>query len=289
MIPDFLNELKKRFTGDLRLDRASRILYSTDASMYQIEPLGVAIPKNQDDLQAVVELAAKYKVPILPRGSGSSLGGQSIGEALILDCSRYLDSILEIDSDSRAATMEPGVVLADLNRATAKFGLMFGPDPASAERATMGGVIGNNATGAHSILYGMSVDHLISADVILGDGSLETWDESGRSKLSQTISNIREKYTDAIKQNFPSSWRNSAGYRINYLLPWSPSVPPQWDVNHYGLSSTVYRPQSAVNMASLLAGSEGTLAVMRRAKVNLVARPKPVSYTHLTLPTSDLV
>ncbi|MBK8615883.1 MAG: FAD-binding oxidoreductase [Anaerolineales bacterium] len=274
MIPDFLNELKKRFTGDLRLDRASRILYSTDASMYQIEPLGVAIPKNQDDLQAVVELAAKYKVPILPRGSGSSLGGQAIGEALILDCSRYLDSIIEIDKDSHTALVEPGVVLADLNRAAAKFGLMFGPDPASAERATMGGVIGNNATGAHSILYGMSVDHLISADVILGDGSLETWDESGRSKLSQTISNIREKYTDVIKQNFPGSWRNSAGYRINYLLPWSPSVPPQWDVNHYGLSSTVYRPQSAVNMASLLAGSEGTLAVMRRAKVNLVARPK---------------
>ena len=101
--PEFLHELKKHFTGDLRLDTASRILYSTDASMYQIEPLGVAIPKTQDDLQSAMELAAKYKVPILPRGAGSSLGGQAIGEALILDCSRYLDSIIEIDSESHTA------------------------------------------------------------------------------------------------------------------------------------------------------------------------------------------
>ena len=175
---DFLHELKKRFTGDLRLDSASKILYSTDASMYQIEPLGVAIPKTQDDLQAAVELAAKYKVPILPRGSGSSLGGQAIGEALILDCSRYLDSIIEINPETHSAIVEPGVILSTLNRQAAKHGLMFGPDPASAERATMGGVIGNNATGAHSILYGMSADHLTEADVILSDGSLAKFDES---------------------------------------------------------------------------------------------------------------
>src|SRR5512147_2912127 len=99
--PDFINELRKHFTGDIRLDAASKILYSTDASMYQIEPLGVAIPKTQDDLQSVVELAAKYKVPVLPRGAGSSLGGQAIGQALILDCSRWLDSIIRIDPTSR--------------------------------------------------------------------------------------------------------------------------------------------------------------------------------------------
>ena len=274
MNPDFLHELKKRFAGDLRFDTASRILYSTDASMYQIEPLGVAIPKTQDDLHSAVEFAAKYKIPILPRGAGSSLGGQAIGEALILDCSRYLDSIIEIDSESHTAIVEPGVVLADLNRAAAKLGLMFGPDPASAERATMGGVIGNNATGAHSILYGMTADHLISADVILGDGSLETWNEYGDSKLTRVAENIRLQYAEKIKEKFPRSWRNSAGYRLNYLLPWTPSVPPQWDLNDYGLSSTVYRQNSKVNLASLLAGSEGTLAVMRRAKINLVSKPK---------------
>lgn len=272
--PDFISELRKHFTGDIRLDAASRILYSTDASMYQIEPLGVALPKTQDDLHTAVELAAKYKVPILPRGSGSSLGGQAIGHALILDCSRWLDSILEIDPESRTATVEPGVVLADLNTAAAKFGLTFGPDPASTERATMGGVIGNNATGAHSILYGMSADHVLSADVILGDGTLETWDAGVRSKLAPVVREVQQNYAEAIKQNSPKTWRNSSGYRLNYLLPWSPSIPSQWDADDYGMTSSVYRPRSTVNLAPLLAGSEGTLAVMRRATVNLVPKPK---------------
>src|SRR4030095_11786106 len=122
--PDFINELSKHFTGDLRLDLASRILYSTDASIYQIEPEGVAIPKTQDDLQSAIELAAKYKVPILPRGAGTSLAGQAIGESLILDCSRWLDKIIEIDPESQTATVEPGVVLSALNLASAKYGLM---------------------------------------------------------------------------------------------------------------------------------------------------------------------
>ena len=267
---DFVHELRKHFTGDIRLDTASKILYSTDASIYQIEPLGVAIPKTQDDLQSAVEFAAKYKVPILPRGAGSSLGGQAIGAALILDCSRWLDAIIDIDPESQTATVEPGVVLSTLNSASARYGLTFGPDPASAERATMGGVIGNNATGAHSILYGMSADHLISADIILGDGTLETWDANIKSKLAPTIQNIRENYSDAIKQNYPKTWRNSAGYRLNYLLPWSPSMPPRWVGENYPAN---LKPDTS-NLASLLAGSEGTLAVMRRATVNLVRKPK---------------
>ncbi len=160
--PDFINELHKRFTGDLRLDLASKILYSTDASIYQIQPEGVAIPKTQDDLQYAIELAAKHAIPILPRGAGTSLAGQAIGEALILDCSRWLDAIVEVNPDEDGyAVVEPGVILSQLNQTAAKYGLMFGPDPASAERATMGGVIANNATGAHSLIYGMTADHLI--------------------------------------------------------------------------------------------------------------------------------
>ncbi|MEJ5225216.1 MAG: FAD-binding oxidoreductase, partial [Anaerolineales bacterium] len=154
--PDFLSELRRHFHGDIRTDPASRALYATDASIYQIEPLGVALPRTQDDLHAAVELAAKYAVPILPRGSGSSLAGQAIGEALILDLSRHLNQIIAINPESRTATVEPAVVLANLNRAAARYGLQYGPDPASAERATLGGVIGNNATGAHSITYGMT-------------------------------------------------------------------------------------------------------------------------------------
>ena len=279
--PDFIHELRKQFTGDIRLDTASKILYSTDASMYQIEPLGVAIPKTQEDLQSAVELAAKYRIPILPRGAGSSLGGQAIGEALILDCSRWLDSIIEIDPESRTATVEPGVVLADLNTAVAKYGLTYGPDPASAERATMGGVIGNNATGAHSILYGMSADHLLSADIILGNGTLETWDVNGRSKLTPAIQNIRTNYADAIKANYPKTWRNSAGYRLNYLLPWSPSTPSRWVGEDYPAN---LQPDTW-NLATLLAGSEGTLAVMRCATVNLVSRPKHTILGALSYPS----
>ena len=216
---DFYHELHRRFTGEIRTDTASKILYSTDASMYQIEPLGVAVPRTQEDLIAAVELAARYKIPILPRGAGTSLGGQAIGAALIIDCSRWLDSIIEIDPDTRTVLVEPGVVLSTLNRAAAQYGLMFGPDPASAERATLGGVIGNNATGAHSILYGMTADHLLSADVLLGDGTLETWDLNHASKLTPAIEAIRAQNGETIRQSFPKTWRNSAGYRLNYLLP----------------------------------------------------------------------
>lgn len=280
--PDFTAELQKDFRGEIRSDLATRILYSTDASIYQIEPLGVAFPKTQEDLQAAVELAAKYKVPILPRGAGSSLAGQAIGEALILDCSRWLDKLIDIDPEAQTATVEPGLVLSRLNAAAAKFGLTFGPDPASAERATLGGVIGNNATGAHSILYGMTADHLVSADVIQADGSLAMWGSKELSAFSPQPSavlsaalEIREKYAGAIKQNYPRSWRNSAGYRLNYLLPWSPSVPQQWS-DEWSLATGHYPPvkPGSINLAPLLAGSEGTLAVIRRATVNLVPTPK---------------
>jgi FAD/FMN-containing dehydrogenase/Fe-S oxidoreductase len=309
--PDFIADFRKRFTGDLRLDPASRVLYSTDASMYQIEPFGVAFPKHQEDLHAAVELAAQYKVPILPRGSGSSLGGQAIGEALILDCSRHLTSILEINPEARTATVEPGVILAALNRAASQHGLMFGPDPASAERATMGGVIGNNATGAHSILYGMTADHLLAADVILADGSRVSWNSHQSSVISdqsvgerqaeiiRVIQEIRENYAEAIKQNYPKTWRNSAGYRLNYLLPWSPSKPPQWlgdypplypfdaaqgkpssltshlsSLNPSSLAPFIIHHSSFIIPPSLLAGSEGTLAILARATLNLVPKPK---------------
>ncbi|HZM21105.1 MAG TPA: FAD-binding oxidoreductase, partial [Anaerolineales bacterium] len=271
---EFINELRKHFRGDIRNDLASRILYSTDASIYQIEPLGVTFPKTQDDLHAAVELAAKYKIPVLPRGSGTSLAGQAVGHALILDCSRWLDKIIEINPEEQYAIVEPGVVLSNLNTAAAAHGLMFGPDPASAERATMGGVIANNATGAHSIMYGMTADHLISADVVMADGSLGTFgerstlDNSLVSHLHSSAREIREKYTDAITKHWPRTWRNSAGYRLNYLLPWSPSKPSQWQGEYPAINP------SHLNLAPLLAGSEGTLAVIRSAKVNLVPKPK---------------
>jgi FAD/FMN-containing dehydrogenase/Fe-S oxidoreductase len=278
---EFVAELHRHFRGEFRLDKASRVMYSTDASIYQVEPLGVVIPSTQEDLIAAVELAAKYKIPILPRGSGSSLAGQAIGQALILDCSRYLDSIPVggIDPENRTATVEPGVILTNLNRAAAKYGLMFGPDPASAERATMGGVIGNNATGAHSISYGMTADQIVTAQVILSDGSLATWGpveakpffaNNRQSDILEAAFEIRERYAAEIMKAWPHTWRNSAGYRLNYLLPWSASQPPQW----VGAEYPPEADKGAFNLATLLAGSEGTLAVIRSATVRLVPKPK---------------
>ncbi len=278
---EFIEEIKKNLRGQVRTDAASRILYSTDASIYQIEPLGVFIPRDVDDLQGIVEIAARHGIPILPRGSGSSLAGQAIGPALILDCSRWLDRIVDIDPEARTATVEPGVILASLNTALAPHGLQFGPDPASAERATLGGVIGNNATGAHSIRYGMTADHIKTADVVLADGSLSNWGEIGVSELGlprdnermrsviSAINQIRENGSEAIRSGYPRSWRNSSGYRLNYLLPWSPSRPPKWEQDTYPSM-----PLQTLNLAPLLAGSEGTLAVIRRATLRLVKKPR---------------
>ena len=161
----------------MRTDLTTRLLYSTDASIYQIEPLGVVFPRRRDDLQAIMETCAAYGVPVLARGSGSSLAGQAIGPAMIVDCSRFLNQIIEINAEAGTATVEPGVILNALNRSAAEHGLQFGPDPASAERATMGGCIANNASGAHSILYGMTADHIISAQVVLADGSQAVFEE----------------------------------------------------------------------------------------------------------------
>jgi FAD/FMN-containing dehydrogenase/Fe-S oxidoreductase len=280
---DFIEELKKHFTGEIRSDLASRILYSTDASIYQIEPLGVVIPRTQDDLQAAVELAGKYKIPVLPRGSGTSLAGQAIGDALILECSRWLDSLIDIDPQEKTATVEPGLILSGLNQAAAKHGLMYGPDPASADRATMGGVVANNATGAHSLTYGMTADHILSAEVLMADGTTgilgqrSTLDNPLISNLYSSVLAIRENYVDEITKNWPRAWRNSAGYRLNYLLPWSPTKPSQWS----GEYPANLKP-GTLNLATLLAGSEGTLAIIRRATVRLVEKPRHTVLAVLT-------
>ena len=294
--PDFAAELRRRFSGEVRLDLPSRTLYSTDASIYQIEPLGVVIPRTQEDLQAAVETAAKYRVPLVLRGAGTSLAGQAIGAGVVVDCSRWLDRILEIKPDRHIARVEPGVVLSNLNREVGRLGLQFGPDPASAERATMGGVVANNATGAHSILYGMTADHLVSANVLLADGTRALLgplqnaassqaDRSRRDAPASTneaiqagryeailnaARSIRSSHKQAIQDRFPGTWRNSAGYRINYLLPWAPSAPPGWS----GAGYPALHDGEEFNLAHLLAGSEGTLAVIQDVTVNLVPRPR---------------
>jgi FAD/FMN-containing dehydrogenase/Fe-S oxidoreductase len=286
--PDFVNELKNSLEGEFRDDSTTRLLYSTDASLYQIEPLGVVFPKTCEDLAAAVEVASRYQVPILPRGSGSSLAGQAVGQALILDTSRYLNHIGEIDPETRQIDVEPGVILSALNKYAGQKGLMFGPDPASAERATLGGSIANNASGAHSIQYGMCADHLVSVETILSDGRQAVFqsiplEEASRransangveANLYSTSLRIRRDHGNLIQNHWPKVWRRASGYNLNYLLPWSPTQPRQWPAE--GIDQDLPYPPirtSRINLAPLFAGSEGTLGVMKTLKLQLVPRP----------------
>jgi FAD/FMN-containing dehydrogenase/Fe-S oxidoreductase len=291
-IQDEISQL--RLDCEFRHDLTTRLLYSTDASIYQVEPLGVVFPKHTEDLEGIIGVAARQNVPVLARGAGSSLAGQAIGRALILDCSRYLNRIVEINPESLTATVEPGVVLNAFNKALAAYSLQFGPDPASAERATIGGSIANNAAGAHSLIYGMTADHLLSADVILSDGSRAAWgavSAAAAARLAQESSiqagiyraalRICQEFGDDIRKNWPKTWRCASGYNINYLLPWAPSHPPQWSLGSAAWERMESHPipyppvlEGSLNLAPLLAGSEGTLAVIRRATVRLVPKPR---------------
>jgi FAD/FMN-containing dehydrogenase len=277
---DLFAALQGRFSGELRAGPVERLLYSSDASIYQVEPLGAALPRRQEDLQALVQACARFGVPVIARGAGSGLAGQAIGAGLVVDCSRYLNRLEALDHEAGVATAEPGLVLAALNRAAAKHALQFGPDPASAERATLGGSLANNASGAHSITYGMAADHLLSAEVILADGTQARLEEVALEEaqrlaeqagllgsLDRAALDIRQRQAQAIREQWPRTWRRASGYNLNYLLPWSASRPPNFD-------GPVYPPlrAGALNLAQLLAGSEGTLALIRQATVRL-SRP----------------
>jgi len=244
-------------------DQMTRLLYSTDASNYQMMPVGVAFPRDADEVAAAVEVASQHRVPVLPRGGGSSLAGQAVGHALILDLSRHMDRVIEIDPEGRTARVQPGVILGGLNKQLAAHGLAFGPDPASADRATIGGVVGNNATGAHSIRYGMTSDHVLAVEAVLADGSRARFDAldgdiwAARGKrpglegaIYRAVPDILSRYEEPIRTRYPNTFRTVAGYNLHDLLKQTPPNP-----------------------AVLIVGSEGTLAVAAEVTLNLVPTP----------------
>jgi FAD/FMN-containing dehydrogenase/Fe-S oxidoreductase len=280
-----LNELQRdlqmRLEGEVQFDAFTRVLYSTDASNFQIEPLGVALPSDEDEICAVVEIAREYGVSVIARGAGTSMAGQSLGYGIILDCSKYLNQIHSISPGERSVEVGPGVVLATLNRTTAEHGLMFGPDPASADRATIGGMIGNNATGAHSIRYGLVIDHLLEAEVVLSDGSVATFTplephslkkkQAGKNlegEIYRKVFSILEAHREAIRERWPRTWRRASGYSLNYLIDYSPGTPAVWFDEE-----NPYPPTAGLNLTPLLCSSEGTLGILRRAKLRLVPKP----------------
>lgn len=272
-IRTFLDELEKHVEGDLRTDEYSRVLYSTDASIYQVMPHGVLLPRHNEDIHAAIELAAKYKLSLLPRTGGSSLAGQAVNTSLVIDMTRHLDQILEINQEESWVRVQPGMVLDQLNIELRPYGLQFGPDPASSNRAALGGIVSNNSTGSHSILYGMTADHVLDMNVILSDGSKAHFGPVSPQELNQfiqkdslegriykEINHLATSHADVIRAGTPRHWRRCGGYNLDRFI--------EGGVNFH------YPQDHRFNLAKLVCGAEGTLAFITDVKLNLVPIPK---------------
>ncbi|HJW82675.1 MAG TPA: FAD-linked oxidase C-terminal domain-containing protein [Anaerolineae bacterium] len=265
---ELIHDLRRAIRGQVKFDRLTRQLYSTDASNYRCVPAGVVIPRDADDIAAAATIADRYQASIVPRGSGSSLAGQAVGPGVILDHTRYLNRILEINAEERWARVEAGVVLDQLNAALSAYGLMVGPNPASGPVATLGGMAANNSTGSHSIRYGLMVDHVREVEVVLPDGARAVFGpktpvevealarhSTPEGTFYREIPRLVERCRDDIATGYPRTWRNVAGYNLNRLLADRESGRP-------------------FNLASLIVGSEGTLANIVGLTLNLVPCPK---------------
>ena len=255
--------LRRRVDGEVRFDTYSRILYSTDASIYRMDPVGVVIPRSVDDVQAVVEIARDNGVPVLPRGGGTSLAGQTVNHAIVVDFSKYLNQLVEVNPEESWARVRPGIVLDQLNRQLAPHGLQYAPDPTTSNRACVGGGLGNNTCGAHSVIYGKTLDHVQELQAVLSDASrvhlkgLDTGELETKLSGSDLESDIYRKVRRIAQDNsaeivarYPKIMRRVSGYNLDDFLTDSP-----------------------FNLAKMVVGSEGTLCVVTEAKVNLVPRP----------------
>ncbi len=287
-------QLRAHSSAEIRFDTPTRLIYSTDASNYKVMPLGVALPRTHEDIVAIVSLCAEQGVPVVPRGGGSGLAGQSIGPGVVIDTTKYMDALLDINVASRSARVQTGLVLGQLNKKLAAHGLQFGPDPASAERAAVGGVIGTNATGSHSIRYGMTADNVSALRCVLASGeSLEISPESQvpsyqstlgtrDAGLSTQIARIVSGAHAAIYRDFPKVWRRSSGYNLDFIAemlgydaadPAAGLTPANARRRGSNLENHL-RQIARFNLAPLIAGSEGTLAVVSEATLHLFPKPK---------------
>lgn len=266
-LESFERDLRKRMRGEVSFDEVTRGIYSTDASIYRIQPVAVVAPRDEADVRAAILTAAEYHVSILPRGGGTSLAGQTVGTSLVLDFSRYMNETLEVNPEERWVRVQPGVVRDELNAGLAKHRLHFAPDPATADRANFGGMIANNSSGTRSILYGKTVDHVLEMRVLLSDGSeIELKELSGEeyaqraalnTREGQVLSGVRgiiESNRDEIEARYPKIMRRVMGYNLDEFIK-----TDLW------------------NLAKLVTGSEGTLATILEAKVNLEPLPNATS------------
>ena len=263
--PALARRLAQEIEGEALFDPASRGRYATDASIYQIEPVGVAVPRTEADVAAIVSIAAEHRVPLLARGAGTSQCGQTVGEALVVDFSKHLNAIVRLDPGRRRVTVQPGLVLDHLNRALRPHGLFFPVDVSTGSRATLGGMAGNNSCGARSIRYGNMVHNVHAIDALLADGTAGRFgpvagnpgptpfaadDPGGRlTDLLTRIRAVAADHADAIDRGFPKLLRRVGGYNLDTIDP------------------------AGHNLASLLVGSEGTLATFTRLELDLQPIP----------------
>lgn len=256
--------LQSKIKGEILTDDYSLGMYSTDASFYQLMPLAIVLPMDEADVKAAVKFANDHHLKILPRGGGTSLAGQTVGEALIIDFSKYMNKIIEFNERERWVKVQPGLVRDVLNEEMAHYGLHYAPDPATSSRANVGGMVGNNSSGTKSILYGKTVDHILEAKVLLADGTEMILNEKTEaeydhianqpSREGEIYKKFREAihlHADEIKARFPKVMRRVGGYNLDEFV-----YTDRW------------------NLAKLITGSEGTLAISLELKINLEPLPK---------------
>ena len=252
--------LRREVRGEVLFNAFSRGRYSTDASIYQIEPLGVVVPRSREDAAAAIAIAREEGVPVLPRGGGTSQCGQTVARALVIDCSKYFDRVISVDVEGRRARVEPGVVLDRLNRLLRKHKLFFPVDPSTASRATIGGMTANNSCGSHSLRYGNMVHNVRGVDALLADGTAAwfgevpgNFDDGSMPEryrdLVRRMRDLHRREADEIERRFPKVLRRVGGYNIDSIS----------DSGH--------------NMARLLVGSEGTLAFFNEIELELQPIP----------------
>jgi FAD/FMN-containing dehydrogenase/Fe-S oxidoreductase len=306
------NDLRASVKGDVQFDAVSRALYATDASIYQVEPLGVVLPRDEADVAAVLRAARRHGAPILPRGGGTSLAGQGVGRGIQLDFSKYMNRLLELNAGEGWAWVQPGMVLDQLNAELAPHDLKFAPDVSPSNRATIGGMIGNNSSGMYSIVYGKTIDHVLELRVMLADGSVATFapldEEELRAKLVldslegrayRTVRRLSREHAGEIAQRYPKVLRRVGGYNLDEFVAVderpktkdenSAEAEGSWPTIENELWSFVFRPPSFAdarfNLSKIIVGSEGTLAIVLAAKLRLVPRPKHTAIGVLAFPS----
>ena len=256
--------LRAAIQGEVRFDAGARAVYANDASNYRQVPIGVVLPRSAEDIVAAVAACRAHGAPVLARGAGTSLCGQTVNAAVVIDASKYLDRVLELDPAARSARVEPGIVCDALRAAAERHGLTFGPDPATHSRCTLGGMIGNNSCGAHSVMAGKTVENIEALEVLTYDGArfwcgptteaeLEAIVRRGgrQGEIYGALRSLRDRYADLIRAGFPAIKRRVSGYNLDQLLP-----------------------ENGFNVARALVGSEGTCALTLQALTRLVKSPR---------------